>query len=167
MGVRVDSGPHTEPWRTQLPPPGPGRSEGASFGGGQRCVQGSVQSPRMGHWHWPVLTKGIPRAQAEGLLMPCALPFSGSCPSCGVPSGPDREKVPAGVRRGSQRWWGAGGVGECLVSASISAQTVHGHNKVRGPSSPSFRLQSKTRVKETREKRRCREEAEAFLRALP
>lgn len=44
-------------------------------------------------------------------------------------------------------------MGECLVSASISAQTVRGHNKVRGPRSSGFGLRSKTRVKETREER--------------
>lgn len=53
------------------------------------------------------------------------------------------------------RWWGSG-VGSAWYQPA-SVPKLHGHNKVRGPSSPSFRLQSKTREKETREERRCRE----------
>lgn len=50
--------------------------------------------------------------------------------------------------------------GQAVVGSAwyqpASVPKLHRH-KVRGPSSSSFRLESKTRVKETREKRQCRE----------
>lgn len=90
-GVCVDSRPRTETWRTQPPPPGLGRGEGASFGGavtqGSEVCAGVCPEPSVGTLALACVDKAHPEGTGRGPLDALGFAIFWLCPSSGVPSG--------------------------------------------------------------------------------